>query len=148
MVNVVVMTDDDETGASVGCHEQHGRGTGASVGCHEMVGAGVKFNVAGLGQQIASALRANSQSSDVLFNWITISLAIPQVVSLEKGMIIDSSMLTSLQNSHWFSTTGSVAAVGGGDTSDGAIVDVGTPDGAPDGATDGIDIDGGNDPKS
>jgi len=146
MVNVVVMTDDDETGASVGCHEQHGRGTGASVGCHEMVGAGVKFNVAGLGQQIASAVRANSQSSDVLFNWITISLAIPQVVSLEKGMIIDSSMLTSLQNSHWISTTGSVAAVGGGDTSDGAIVDVGTPDGASDGATDGIDIDG--DPKS
>jgi hypothetical protein len=117
MVNVVVMTDDDDLFDS-------GRGTGASVGCHEMVGTAVLTgaNVAGFGQQIASALRANSQSSDVLFNWITTDLAIPQVVSLEKGIMIVPFILTSLQNSHCFSTTGSVAVVGDGDTPDGAIV--------------------------
>ena len=105
------------------------RGTGASVGWNEIVGTGVNSiedddgaKVA-FGQHINSALRANSQSSEVAFNWMTISLAIPQVVSSENGIMADSSIVAApssslllLQNSHFFSSTG---AGGGGE---GAVV--------------------------
>lgn len=103
--------------------------TGASVGCHEMVGAGVfikeeeeEEGAIVFGQQIDSALRAKSQSSDVLSNWTAISLATPQVVSSENGSMADSSILVSLQNSHFDAATGGGTGDGdGGDTGTGTI---------------------------
>lgn len=104
------------------------RGTGASVGWNEIVGTGVNSiedddGAKVFGQHINSAFRANSQSSEVAFNWMTISLAIPQVVSSENGIMADSSIVAApssslllLQNSHFFSSTG---AGGGGE---GAVV--------------------------
>lgn len=109
---------------------EDGGAVGVSVGGHEMVGAGVVIigDVEGakvLGQQIDSAFRANSQSSDMLSNCTTISLAMPQVVSSEKGIIADSSMLTSVQNLHFVSTTGVVTDGGGmGASIDGYVVGV------------------------
>lgn len=116
--------DDDLSSSDAGAGD-----TGASVGWKEMVGTGVFIKEEGeeegvkvFGQQIDSALRAKSQSSDVLSNWTTISLATPQVVSSENGIMADSSILVSLQNSHFVSSTG-------GGTGDGNDTGTGTPDG-------------------
>jgi hypothetical protein len=132
--NVVVpilLPDDDALSSSDG-----GVGdTGASVGWNEMVGTGVVIieeeGARVFGQQIDSALRAKSQSSDVLSNWTTISLATPQVVSSENGIMVDSSIIVSLQNSHFISSTGGGTGDGdGGDTGpetpDGTIVPLDT----------------------
>ena len=110
------------------------RGTGASVGWNEIVGTGVNSiedddGAKVFGQHINSAFRANSQSSEVAFNCMTISLAIPHVVSSENGIMADSSivavpssslllLLLLLQNSHFFSSISSTGAGGG----EGAIV--------------------------
>ena len=132
--NVVVpilLPDDDALSSSDG-----GVGdTGASVGWNEMVGTGVVIKeeeeeeegARVFGQQIDSALRANSQSSDVLSNWTTISFATAQVVSSENGIMVDSSILVSLQNSHFISSTG--GGTGDGDGGNGGDTSTGTPDG-------------------
>ena len=134
MFNVVVPIlrpdDDDLSSSDAGVGD-----TGASVvGWKEMVGTGVFIKEEGeeegvkvFGQQIDSALRAKSQSSDVLSNWTTISLATPQVVSSENGIMADSSILVSLQNSHFVSSMG--GGTGDGDGVDGDDTGTGTPDG-------------------